>query len=214
MKSSRRALIAGMTAFVLAACGGDGGSGGTVDGLNDMAIGNADAPATLIEYASVTCGACYQFHRDVVPTLKEMVDDGRVRFVFREFPTAPNEVAVAGFAIARCAGDDAAYFEVLEDLFENQSGILAAARNGTVRAALQAVAARHGLDATAFETCLENEEVRTSIQAATNQGRADGVTGTPTFYLNGRQLYGAEGRTVESLVELIDAIAPPPSGTE
>lgn len=206
-----RVLCAGLF-VVIAACSGDSASkDGPTGPMNDMAIGPDNAPVTLIEYASVTCGACFQYHRDVVPAIKDMVDDGRVRFVFREFPTAPEEVAIAGFAIARCAGEDEAYFAVLEDLFTNQAGILAASRNGSVRAALQAVAARHGVDAAAFETCLANPDVRTDIANATKQGRADGVTGTPTLFLNGRMLQGSEGRSPESITELVNAIAPPPA---
>lgn len=197
---------------VIAACTPDAASlDGPSGPLNDMALGQDTAPVTLIEYASVTCGACFQYHRDVVPAIKDMVDDGRVRFIFREFPTAPEEVAIAGFAIARCAGEDEAYFAVLDDLFANQSGILAASRNGSVRAALEAVAARHGVDAAEFEACLADPDVRTDIANATKQGRAEGVTGTPTLFLNGRVLQGAEGRSPESITELVNAIAPPPA---
>lgn len=209
----RRTLLAGLAVLALSACGdsGDaGGSAGTVGELTDMSIGAANAPVTLVEYASITCGACAQFHRDVVPTVKEMVEDGRVRFVFREYPTGPVEVAIAGFALARCAGEGEVYFDVLEDIFTNQQNILAAARNRTVRTALEAVGARHGVDTAEFDACLSNNDIRTAISNATNQGTADGVTGTPTLFLNGRLLNASEGRTAQSITELVDAIAPKP----
>lgn len=206
----RRTFITALAVGAIAACSG-GDAAITENDLSKMAIGDAAAPVKLVEYASITCGACAQFHRDVVPTLKEMIEDGRVQFEFREFPTAPAEVAIAGFAIARCAadGDGSVYFEVLEDMFENQQGILAATRNGTVKTALQAVGARHGIDETAFDACLSNEDVRGSISKAAEFGTVEGVTGTPTLFLNGRQLTAGEGRTAESIAELVNAIAPP-----
>jgi len=214
IRMARRSTIAALFALGLAACGGDSsGDRATATGdLVDKTMGSADAPVEFIEYASITCGACAQYHRDVLPTIKEMVDQGRVRFVFREYPTPPAEVAVAGFAAARCAADDAAYFAMLDDMFENQQGILAATRNGTVRTALQAVAARHGVDGAAFDACLNDEKIRSEIQAAATKGQNDGVNSTPTFFLNGRRLSGVEGRTVESIEELVNAIAPKPEG--
>ncbi|MEM9669796.1 MAG: thioredoxin domain-containing protein [Pseudomonadota bacterium] len=205
----RRTLLGGLFALALAACGeGDGSSDASSQQLVDKTLGIEDAPAVLIEYASITCGACAQYHRDIVPAIKEMVDEGRVRFVFREYPTPPAEVAVAGFAAARCAADDTAYFAMLDDMFENQQGIMAATRNGTVRTALQAVASRHGVDGETFEACLANQDIRSEIAASAAQGTADGVTSTPTLFLNGRKLTGAEGRSVESIQELVGAIAP------
>ena len=212
MFAARRTVLAGLGAMVLAACSGNVGADTAVGPLSDKVLGSEDAPVELVEYASVTCGACAAFHRDVVPTIKEMVDEGRVRFVFREFPTAPTEVAVAGFAAARCAADDDAYYAMLDDMFANQQSVLAASRNGTVRIALQTIAGRHGVDAEAFDSCLSNPDIREAIANATEQGRVDGVTGTPTLFLNGRLLDGGEGRTVESLTELVDAIAPKPEG--
>ncbi|MEO0882207.1 MAG: thioredoxin domain-containing protein [Pseudomonadota bacterium] len=210
MKFARRTVIIGLMAATLAACG-ESGSDSNVT-LSDKALGPESAPVEIIEYASITCGACAQYHRDVVPAIKELAEEGRVRFVFREFPTAPAEVAVAGFAAARCTADDTAYFAMLDDMFINQRNIFAATNNGTVRTALQAIAARHGVDSAAFDTCLADEEIRSAIQAANIQGQADGVTGTPTLFFNGRLLRGTEGRSVESIHELVDAVAPKPEG--
>ncbi|MEM6412124.1 MAG: thioredoxin domain-containing protein [Pseudomonadota bacterium] len=210
---ARRAVIIGLSALVLGACGETEDANANVTGtLADKVFGPADAPVEIIEYASITCGACAQYHRDVVPAIKEMADEGRVRFVFREFPTAPVEVAVAGFAAARCTATDEAYFAMLDDMFINQRNIFAATQNGTVRTALQAIAARHGVDSAAFDACLTDETIRSEIQAATTTGQADGVTGTPTLFLNGRLLRTPEGRSVESITELVDSVAPRPEG--
>src|SRR5262249_61306086 len=72
--------------------------------LPDLVLGNADAPITVVEYASMTCGHCAHFHTTVFPTLKEKyVDTGKVRFIMREFPL--DNLAAAAAMLARCAGD-------------------------------------------------------------------------------------------------------------
>src|SRR5690606_7904485 len=82
----------------------------------DMAIGPAKAKVTVIEYASVTCSHCADWSTNVFPAFKQkFVDTGRVRFVLRELPTQPPELATAGFLVARCAGP-AKYFTVVDAL--------------------------------------------------------------------------------------------------
>ena len=73
--------------------------------LSDLIMGKADAPVTIVEYASMTCGHCANFHTKVFPALKEKyIDTGKVRFVFREFPL--NNQAVAASMLSRCTGSD------------------------------------------------------------------------------------------------------------
>lgn len=210
--SRRNALIA-LAALGLVACGDTATqssrttSGAPAGALEEMSIGSEDAPVTLVEYASVTCGACAQFHRDVYPTIKEdYIDTGKVRFVFREFPTPPEELAMAGFVIARCAGEDA-YFDVLDDLFQNQMGIIQAARSGAARSAMMAVAERHGIEGeAAFEACLNDVDIRKAIADIVLAGEAAGVNSTPTLLLNGRKLENTlQSRTADGLSALIDA---------
>ena len=108
----RRAFITSVAALTLASCGnGSGGTSSQDDGpatldeiaIGDVIMGDPDAPLTLIEYASITCGACGQFHTTVMPVIKERVDAGDINFIFREFPTAPADIATDGFAFARGA---------------------------------------------------------------------------------------------------------------
>ncbi len=207
---SRRSTLAALSLALITACGsanGDDNPVATGSALNDMVLGDRNAPVTLIEYASVTCGACYQFHRDVVPTIRErFVEPGHVKFVFREFPTPPQDVAVAGFAVARCAGPDK-YFDVIDDLFDSQPGIIEAARIGAVRAALEAVAARHGIEGSeAFEACINNREIRQAIADTVLTGEEFGVTATPTLILQGEKLEPSiRSRTAEGLSAMIEA---------
>ena len=210
---SRRAALSALAMLALAACGSASGNGagasasGSDGDLPDMFLGDADAPVTLIEYASVTCGACLQFHLQVMPTIKaDYVDTGLVKFVFREYPTPPVPVAVEGFAIARCAGDRAAYFDTIDDLFNAQPGVLMAARNGTWRSALQEVARRNGIETEqAYMACATDGDIRADIADVILSGEAYQVASTPTLILQGRKLDNTmQSRTAEGLSGLID----------
>lgn len=187
---------------MLAACGG-GESGENISeaDLVDMTKGPADAPVVLVEYASSVCPACANYNATMKETINALTEDGKLRFIFREFPST--QVDVAGFSVARCAGADK-YFDVLDDLFTNQRGLLAAARNGTVRAGLKTIAARHGLDEAAFEACLKNDDIQQDIRNAALFGDTQGVNETPTLFLNGIKLENPDGRSPESLITLVE----------
>lgn len=207
---TRRAAILAASAFTLVACGNadDGATANPISGnsgdANEMSLGAADAPVVLVEYASITCPHCKSFHEDVMPTIKaDYIAKGQLRYVFYDFPTPPVNIAVAGAAIGRCAGDDK-FFDVLDDLFENQAGIMSAARAGAAKGALEAVAARHGLDSAAFDSCLENTDVRRAIADGVQKGEAQGVRSTPSLFLNGIELTTAASRTADGLSAIID----------
>ncbi len=170
-----------------------------------VVLGNPDAAVTLIEYASLTCGHCKTFHEEVMPTIKQdYIASGKVKFVFREFPTDPVNIAVIGFAIARCAGPDG-YFPALDDFFGNQNEIFTEARDGRALEALQAYGERNGTSKDNFETCINSEDIRRAISKSVITGRDGGVISTPTLILNGETLTTGESRTPEGLSAIIDA---------
>ncbi len=190
---TRRSIAAACAAFALAACGsanGDNTAPGKASGDGQVTesgvhfLGKADAPLVIEEYASVTCIHCKTFHEAVKPVLDEYVDAGLVRFDFHDFPTPPADLAVAGFAVARCAGDGK-YFDVLDDLFANQGGLIRAYQAGQPGPALGAIAERHGLDQAAYEACLGDEAVFRKITDIVAEGENRGVRSTPTFFING-----------------------------
>jgi len=211
---TRRAAFAAAVAFATAACSQAGGE--TVNATSGAALetrfvekgieyGSPDAPVTLVEYASLTCGHCKTFHETVVPTIKEKyVETGKVKFVFREFPTPPVQIALAGFVTARCVGEPG-HLSVLDDFFANQDEIFEATRAGQAEAALIALAGRHGLSETQFRDCLADLDIRRDIAASIEAGEAQGVNSTPTLILDGEKLGSIESRTVEGLSALIDA---------
>ena len=207
---SRRSALAAVSALMLAACGGgDGGSATGVPSISkgDHVKGSESAPITIIEYASPTCPACKYFHDDILPALSEKyVVTGKVKFVFREFPI--HEPDVPSYVLAMCAGDGQ-FFDVLDDLFANQVGVVTAAQNGTLKGALQTIGKRHGIETTAqFDACMENRDYRTALadkyQVATEKW---GVDSTPTFIINGeKHLFGGEFGSAEGFSKYIDGL--------
>lgn len=166
----------------------DGAGGDDVDGaLGEMTMGAEDAPLTVIEYASLTCPACAAFHQSVFPDIKsEYVDEGKVRFVFREFPTPPVDRSAVASMLARCAADrggDEAYFLMLDSLFASQESW---AYGGDPRGALLKIAAQAGIDESAFDECTGREDLIALLNANVEDARERyGVRSTPSFIVDG-----------------------------
>lgn len=201
----RRELIIGAGALALGACGGGGGS--TV-GEDDMVIGQANAPVTFIEYASTTCPHCAAFHEENWDRLKEQyIDTGRVRFVFREFPTPPAAVAVAGFQVARCGGaTPEQYFARVGELFRQQQAIFASGSMEGVRAKLIEIGGAAGLSEQQVLECISNEAGAERVRRIVDSAQREfNITGTPTFVINGRKVEDPSVVTWEGLSRILDA---------
>ena len=223
---TRRAAAAALTAIFLTACGGantGNAQGGTSEAgdlaLTDISIGSEDAPVTVVEYASWTCPACLQFHTDVIPMLKsDYVDTGKVKFVFREFPTPPANISVAGFALARCAGEES-YYNVVDDMFAAQTKILNLARSGgDIEGAMRNLASSYGIEGEGFNECLSNKDVTYAIGESVMKGDSQGVNSTPTVFVNGEKLQGFEWRNADGMRAVLNAelgpLAPSESAAE
>ncbi|ALA18157.1 MULTISPECIES: DsbA family protein [unclassified Chelatococcus] len=165
--------------------------------LGDVTLGKADAPVTIIEYASVTCSHCATFHANTFPALKEKyIDTGKVRFILREFPLDP--LATAGFMLARCAGNDK-YYPVTDMLFDKQQ--VWAFSDKPLDALLQLMK-QAGFTQESFEACLKDQKVYDAVNAVKNRGvETFGVNATPTFFINGQKQSGA--LTVEELDKIL-----------
>lgn len=154
--------------------------------LPEMALGNETAPVTVVEYASMTCGHCRNFHVSVWPEIKKAyVDTGKVRFILREFPFDPR--AAAAFMLARCVGDDK-WYPTVDLLFKTQDQW---ARAEDARAALQQTMAVTGMSGKQFETCLTDQALLDKVNAVANKGKELGVDSTPTLFINGTKYTGA-----------------------
>lgn len=185
---SRRAAITGAALAAmttLAACGGAGG-GGASAASGDIAIGAPEgAKVTVVEYASVTCGACAAWQAQVYEPFKaKYIDTNQIRFVFREFPTPPQDVAAAGFLMARCAGEDK-YFDIVHEIMASQPELF----GGTPpRNVLLRIANGAGLSEEQFTQCVSDPDNIAALEARVRQGVEAGVNGTPTFMVNGQRV--------------------------
>lgn len=157
--------------------------------LSELVLGSADAPITVVEYASMTCGHCAAFHNKVFPALKEKyVDPGKVRFIMREFPL--DDLAAAASMLARCAGDGKT-FPLISALFAKQDE-WAFAPPSQRRTELFKFAKQAGFTQESFEKCLTDQKLLDDIAATRSRGAETfGVNSTPTFFINGKKLNAA-----------------------
>ncbi|WP_457582539.1 DsbA family protein [Ensifer canadensis] len=167
--------------------------------LPEMAIGDANAPVTIVEYMSMTCPHCAAFHNNTFEAIKtKYIDSGKVRFVLREFPFDPR--AAAAFMLARCA-PEGQYFPMISMLFKQQQQ-WAAAQNG--RDALLQMSKLAGFTQESFESCLTNQKLLDDVNAVMQRGAKDfGVQSTPTFFVNGEHYSG--DMSVDVMSALIDS---------
>ncbi|MFD1197696.1 DsbA family protein [Brucella gallinifaecis] len=168
--------------------------------LKDMVYGNADAPVTIVEYASLTCSHCADFTINTFPAIKEKyIDTGKARLIFREFPFDPR--ATAAFMLARCAPEDR-YFPMI-DVFFKQQQQWAGAADG--EAALLQIAKLAGFTQESFKACLTNQQVLDDVRATMERGSTEfGVNATPTFFINGQKYAGA--LSVDEMSAIIDKL--------
>jgi protein-disulfide isomerase len=176
----------------------------TVAGLSyddimvDRIIGNADAPVTIIEYASLTCPHCAAFQADTLPELKkEFIDTGRVKMILREFPL--DGLALRAAMMARCA-PPARYEQLVNVLFSSQ-GQWARAKDPI--SALANIGKLSGMDAATVEACLSDQALADRvIQVRLDGEKQFGIASTPTFIVQGRKVEGAQGfGTFKKIIE-------------
>lgn len=171
--------------------------------LGDQVIGKDDAPVTIVEYASFTCGHCANFHTNTFPKLKEKyIDTGKVKLIFRVFPTGPAELSIAAGMLAHCAGKDK-YFAMTSALFETQRNWASSADPIPV---LLKLANQAGISDEKFRECLSDKQLAQEIQMTGVRGyQTFGVEGTPTFFINGTIVIDGD-TTIEALSKIIDPL--------
>lgn len=164
---------------------------GTDDGFPiDRMLGKADAPITIIEYASTTCGHCATFHKATLPEVKKnWIDTGKARLIYRDFPTGPAGLSIGASMIAHCAGPER-YFGVLGLIMDQQDKWLGAkdpldALKKTVRLA--------GLTGEDVDACLQRQDLFQGIQTRAEHGHEQfKIDSTPSFIVNGKLVVGAK----------------------
>lgn len=168
--------------------------------LGDVWLGKEDAKVTIIEYASMTCPHCANFHEKIFPVLKEKyIDTGKVRFTLREFPFDP--LATAAFMLARCNGNDK-YYAMVDLLFAQQKAWSTAQKPAE---ALLATVRQAGFTQESFEACLKNQSIYDAVNSVRERGdKTFGVDSTPTFFINGQKSSGS--LSVEELDKILSPL--------
>lgn len=151
----------------------------------DRSIGRADAPVTVVEYASFACHHCADWHLFVYPTFKtRFIDTGQVRLVFRNLPTQPEDMSMSGAALARCAAPER-FFEVTSALMLGQAAVL---RGGTREDWYAPAIAVSGRTRAQLEACAATPATLAAINRDVDSAIAAGANTTPAFFVNGRRV--------------------------
>jgi len=166
--------------------------------MNDApSLGDAKAPVTLVEYSDFECPVCRNLH-DV---LRGMLQNyaGKVRVVFKDFPIEQIHPWARTAAIAgRCAyqQDPKAFWKMYDFIYDNQE-LISAANAWTKMADY---AGQSGLDAGAFKSCMASPEAGAAVNASRANGQKLEVNSTPTVFVNGRRLVGADAHLLEQYI--------------
>jgi protein-disulfide isomerase len=149
-------------------------------------VGGKDAVVTIVEFSDYQCPYC----RAAEPTVKAVRDKygDKVKFVYMDFPLGMHAHALDAANAAQCAGDQDKYWQYHDALFADQSKL--------DPASLKATAAKVGLDTKKFDTCFDSQKKVAGIRQEQAEGGAAGVSATPTFFVNGREIEGAESPSV------------------
>jgi protein-disulfide isomerase len=168
----------------------------------EEAIGDPNAPVTIIEYASLTCPHCAHFQKEVLPQLKERyIATGKVRLVYRDFPL--DQRALAASILAHCAGPER-YFGFLDVLFQTQEGW---ARADDYLGALKQIGKLGGLTDAQMDACYADQDLTNRIlQSRLDAQSQHEVNSTPTFIIGGKSYAGA--RDIDEFAGLIDPLLP------
>lgn len=151
----------------------------------DWPIGSDRAQVTLLEYGSLTCSHCADFNNHVLPSLKtKYVETGRVRYVFRAFPTPPMGLAYPLHSLARCAGPNL-YHRVVDAFFQKQKVIFDAAQqgNGAKEAVYSIFTEASGMNDAQTDICLRTQSFADAVNQQSLKGEEMGVEGTPTLFI-------------------------------
>ncbi|MBU0530461.1 MAG: DsbA family protein [Candidatus Aenigmatarchaeota archaeon] len=153
---------------------------------NDPMKGDANAPITIVEFSDFQCPFCSRFYTDAYPRIiQEYVDTGKAKIVYRDFPlTSLHPQAQPAAEASECANEQGMFWEFHDKIFENQGSMSPEA--------YKQWAADIGLNTEQFNSCFDSGKYRSEVQKDLADGQAAGVSGTPTFFINGQKLVGAQ----------------------
>lgn len=152
----------------------------------DQVVGKADAPNTIIEYFSLGCPHCADFHEETWPKLKkDWIDTGKAKMIFRDFPLDPRAQAAA--MVAQCS--NGRYLAFVDAYFRTQK-TWESAQDGMV--AIKQVAKLGGMSDAQVDACWQNAELMKQQAASVEYANQKGINSTPTFLVNGKTINGAQ----------------------
>jgi protein-disulfide isomerase len=152
------------------------------DATGDPFIGGSDATVEIVEFSDFQCPFCAR----TVPTVKQILDEygNQVKIVYKDFPLSFHQNAQKAAEVAECADDQGSFWEYHDVLFANQASL--------DTTSLKKYAQDLGLDTGQFNECLDSGKHTQEVLEDFNEGRSLGISGTPTFFINGRKLVGAQ----------------------
>ena len=160
---------------------------------DDPSLGPADAAVVIVEFSDYQCPYCQMWHQEVLPRILAEYPD-QVRFIYRDFPLSGHPEAQPAAEAANCAGDQDAYWEFQEAIF---SGLY-----GYGETAYTQYAQDLGLDMDDFSSCVANRKHQAEVLEDYSDAISLGVQSTPTFFINGTQLVGAQPyETFKNMIE-------------
>src|SRR3989344_1746733 len=159
---------------------------------DDSFLGKKSAPVVVVEFSDFQCPFCRSFWRDTLPLIKsEYIDTGKVRFVYRDFPLGFHPGAIPAAQATECAEDQGKFWEMHDKIFIEQDK----QGSGTVQFGvddLKRWAGELGLNTGEFNSCLDSGKYAEEVSNDLKDGQAAGVSGTPSFFINGRSIVGAQ----------------------
>jgi protein-disulfide isomerase len=179
--------VLGLLSFAIAAAPGLAQDIAIDKAMAERSLGRADAPITIVEYASLTCPHCATFHKETLAKIKAaFIDTGKARLIFKDFPF--DGLALRAAALARCAPEDR-YFSVLDVLFQQQEQW---SRSRDPLGALAGIGKLSGMSPGLVDSCMKNEKLLDAIVQGRLEGeRQHGIESTPSFIINGKKVSGA-----------------------
>ncbi|WP_240643604.1 DsbA family protein [Paracoccus siganidrum] len=168
--------------------------------LPDIALGAEDAPLTVVEYASFTCGHCANFHAQSLPSLiEEYVDTGKVRFIQRDVYF--DQVGLWAGILARCGGDDK-YYAVSDMLFDEQEKWLGGGSGDEIAANLRKIGLKAGMTEDQMTACWDDTAKAEQLIATFQQNAtADQIEATPTFIIGGEKVMNQPWDQLKEVIE-------------
>ncbi len=166
----------------------------------DMIMGDAEAPVTVIEYASYTCPHCARFHEEVFPLMKaDYIDTGKVRFIHREIFF--DRYGLWAALLARC-GDGTRYFGMNDMIYGTQRDWLGNGEPQEVVNNLRKMGRLAGMEDEQVTACLEDSEVAQSLVATfQHYSEADQIDSTPTFIIDGEKFSNMSYRNFKQAID-------------